>query len=48
MTDELEKKMHMARNKNPAKKRTTMWQSGLTEAVMNNILQISVHPKKLS
>ena len=30
-----------------AKKRTTMWQSPLAEAVMNNILQISVHPGKL-
>ena len=41
------REMHVGRNKTPAKKRTVMWQSGLAEAVMNNILQISVHPKKM-
>ena len=47
MSGELERKLHMAQNRTPAKKRTTMWQSGLAEAVMNNMLQISVHPKRL-
>ena len=47
MPQELERKLQTAQNRTPAKQRTTMWQSGLAEAVMNNMLQISMHPKRL-